>query len=69
MRLSAWRRSKLTVVSENEAARRLYRTLGFIEYGLERRALKQNGRYYDEVLMVKFLDQNLDQNTYGHLEK
>jgi ribosomal protein S18 acetylase RimI-like enzyme len=51
---------QLTVVSENEAARRLYRTLGFIEYGLEKRALKQNGRYYDEVLMVKFLDQNLD---------
>jgi ribosomal protein S18 acetylase RimI-like enzyme len=49
---------QLTVVSENEAARRLYRTLGFIEYGLEKRALKQNGRYYDEVLMVKFLDQN-----------
>jgi len=51
---------QLTVVSENEAARRLYRTLGFIEYGLEKRALKQNGRYYDEVLMVKFLDQNLN---------
>jgi len=48
----------LTVISENEAARRLYRALGFIEYGVEKRALKQNGRYYDEVLMVKFLDQN-----------
>jgi ribosomal protein S18 acetylase RimI-like enzyme len=46
---------QLTVVSENEGARRLYSTLGFVEYGLEKRALKQNGRYYDEVLMIKFL--------------
>jgi ribosomal protein S18 acetylase RimI-like enzyme len=50
---------QLTVVSENEGARRLYSTLGFVEYGLEKRALKQNGRYYDEVLMVRFL-QNLN---------
>jgi RimJ/RimL family protein N-acetyltransferase len=49
---------QLTVVSENEAARRLYGSLGFVEYGLEKRALKQDGRYYDEVLMVKFLRQN-----------
>jgi RimJ/RimL family protein N-acetyltransferase len=50
---------QLTVVSENEAARRLYSALGFVEYGYEARALKQDGRYYDEVLMVKFLDENL----------
>ena len=49
---------QLTVVSENEAARRLYNALGFVEYGLEKRALKQDGKYYDEVLMVKFLDQS-----------
>jgi RimJ/RimL family protein N-acetyltransferase len=49
---------QLSVVSENEAARRLYGSLGFAEYGLEKRALKQDGRYYDEVLMVKFLEQN-----------
>jgi RimJ/RimL family protein N-acetyltransferase len=48
---------QLTVVSENEAARRLYSALGFVEYGLEKRALKQDGRYYDEFLMVKFLDE------------
>jgi ribosomal protein S18 acetylase RimI-like enzyme len=46
---------QLTVVSENEGARQLYSALGFVEYGLEKRALKQNGRYYDEVLMIKFL--------------
>jgi len=50
---------QLTVVSENEGARRLYRALGFVEYGYEKRALKQGGRYYDEVLMVKFLDEGL----------
>ena len=27
--------------------------MGFVEYGYEKRALKQDGRYYDEVLMVK----------------
>jgi RimJ/RimL family protein N-acetyltransferase len=53
---------QLTVVSENEAARRLYRALGFVEYGYEKRALKQDGRYYDEVLMVKFLDESLTQS-------
>lgn len=43
---------QLDVVSENEAARRLYASLGFVEYGIERRALKQHGRYYDEILMA-----------------
>jgi RimJ/RimL family protein N-acetyltransferase len=46
---------QLDVVSENEAARRLYARLGFVEYGIERKALKQGGRYYDEVLMAKDL--------------
>ena len=38
---------QLTVVSENEAARRLYEAMGFVEYGYEKRALKLDGRYYD----------------------
>ncbi|MGA8023481.1 MAG: GNAT family N-acetyltransferase [Candidatus Acidiferrales bacterium] len=46
---------QLTVVSENQPARRLYASLGFIEYGIEHQALKQDGRYYDEVLMAKDL--------------
>jgi RimJ/RimL family protein N-acetyltransferase len=50
---------QLTVVSENGAARRLYDAMGFVEYGYEKRALKHDGRYYDEVLMVKFLDEGL----------
>ncbi len=44
---------QLTVVSGNEPARRLYAKLGFVEYGIERHALKQDGRYWDEILMAK----------------
>jgi ribosomal protein S18 acetylase RimI-like enzyme len=49
---------QLTVVRDNEQARRLYASLGFLEYGIEKNALKQNGRYYDEILMAKDLLQN-----------
>ena len=47
---------QLTVVRENEAAQRLYRSCGFVAYGHEVHALKQGGRYYDEVLMAVALD-------------
>jgi hypothetical protein len=43
---------QLTVVSGNESARQLYLHLGFVEYGIERHALKQGERYYDELLMA-----------------
>lgn len=43
---------QLTVVRENEAAQRLYRSFGFAVYGHEVHALKQNGRYHDELLMA-----------------
>jgi ribosomal protein S18 acetylase RimI-like enzyme len=46
---------QLSVVRDNEQARRLYARLGFLEYGVEKNALKQAGRYYDEVLMAKDL--------------
>jgi RimJ/RimL family protein N-acetyltransferase len=46
---------QLAVVTENEAARRLYVKAGFIEYGHQINALKHGGRYYDDILMVKFL--------------
>ena len=46
---------QLSVVSDNEQARRLYGRLGFLEYGIEKKALKHDGRYYDEVLMAKDL--------------
>ena len=47
---------QLAVVTENEAARRLYAKAGFIEYGHQINALKHAGRYYDDILMVKFLE-------------
>ena len=55
---------QLTVVSENESARRLYRAMGFVEYGYEKKALKHDGRYYDEVLMVNFLDTQQEKDTH-----
>jgi ribosomal protein S18 acetylase RimI-like enzyme len=47
---------QLSVVSDNQQALRLYARLGFLQYGIEKKALKQDGRYYDEVLMVKHLN-------------
>jgi len=44
---------QLCVITANDAARRLYLRHGFVEYGLEKNALKHNGRYYDDVLMAK----------------
>jgi ribosomal protein S18 acetylase RimI-like enzyme len=46
---------QLSVIAENEAARRLYAGSGFVEFGLEKKALKQGDRYYDEILMAKDL--------------
>jgi ribosomal protein S18 acetylase RimI-like enzyme len=43
---------QLSVVSDNEPARRLYARLGFVEYGLEKDSLKQGDTYYDEILMA-----------------
>ena len=46
---------QLTVVSANERALRFYRRMGFSAYGVEPRALKHRGAYFDEVLMARFL--------------
>lgn len=42
----------LGVMTENTAARRLYRSLGFEVYGLEPRSLRVGERYLDEEHMV-----------------
>lgn len=41
----------LTVVTANGAARELYRSLGFVSFGIEPKALKWQGLDYDEELM------------------
>ena len=43
---------QLTVVRDNERAKRLYAGLGFREFGMEWHSLKHDGRYYDEILMA-----------------
>ncbi len=48
----------ISVVAAQEAAVRLYRSLGFEPYGIERRALKVNGNYLDEEHMVLFLNRS-----------
>ncbi len=48
----------LTVVSANSSAKKLYKSLGFEVYGLERNALKFKGQYFDEDLMVLDLTSN-----------
>ena len=45
----------LAVVSENVAAKKLYKSVGFEVYGVERNALKFNNQYFDEDLMVLFI--------------
>jgi ribosomal protein S18 acetylase RimI-like enzyme len=47
----------LTVVTDNAAAVRLYQQLGFETYGTEPRSLMAGGRYFDEYLMVRKLDE------------
>ncbi|MDF2964516.1 MAG: hypothetical protein K0S39_6251 [Paenibacillus sp.] len=42
----------LTVVSTNLAAKKLYESVGFTAYGTERNAMKSNGYYLDDDLMV-----------------
>lgn len=44
-----------TVVTTGEAARQLYRHLGFQIYGLEPRGLKVADRYFDQELLVLLL--------------
>ena len=53
--LSSVEQIHLTVTSSNEPAKKLYASLGFEPYGVEKNALRIDGTYYDEELMVLFL--------------
>ena len=50
--LSGIRRINLTVVTQQEAAIDLYRSLGFRIYGTEPETFSRDGRFYDEHLMT-----------------
>jgi len=43
---------QLTVVSNNEPARKLYESVGFVQFGLEPKASKYGGQYCDEAHMA-----------------
>ena len=45
----------LTVFSNNERARHLYRRMGFVEFGTFPNGLKRNGQYVDEIYMYRRL--------------
>jgi ribosomal protein S18 acetylase RimI-like enzyme len=45
----------LAVTSSNISALKLYKRMGFVTYGIDPRALKLDGQYFDECLMVRLL--------------
>ena len=45
----------LTVADDNKPAIHLYKKFGFETYGIETQAMKDNGRYIDEILMKRFM--------------
>jgi ribosomal protein S18 acetylase RimI-like enzyme len=49
------RRIHLTVVTTQDAAIQLYKSLGFCIYGTEHEAFSNQGRFYDEYLMELLL--------------
>ncbi|GAB3955376.1 GNAT family N-acetyltransferase [Spirosoma harenae] len=46
----------LSVLAANERAKRQYQKLGFRSFSFEKNAIKDGDRYYDEELMVLFLN-------------
>jgi ribosomal protein S18 acetylase RimI-like enzyme len=44
---------RLSVVDGNDSAINLYKKLGFVEYGIEKKTIKYENKYYDLVLMDK----------------
>jgi RimJ/RimL family protein N-acetyltransferase len=54
-RIEDLRQIQLMVSSRNEAARRLYESLGFRKYGCEIDALNVGGVFHDADLMARFM--------------
>ena len=55
MRIAGPKRHVVFFTDKLEAATKFYERIGFVAYGLERRALKLPDRYVDEVLMTLWL--------------
>jgi RimJ/RimL family protein N-acetyltransferase len=49
---------QLFVTAGNAPAQRLYRRMGFVPYGTERRAIRIGDVFYDEELMAFDLDRS-----------
>lgn len=47
-------RLELDVYPDNEPARRLYRKMGFVEEGVQKKAVFRDGQYVDLVMMARF---------------
>ncbi len=56
------RRVNLTVVTQQEAAIRLYQSFGFRIYGTELETFSKDGQFYDEHLMTLELNADNDRN-------
>jgi RimJ/RimL family protein N-acetyltransferase len=54
-RLPGLEQIHLSVMTNNVGGRSLFTKLGFEPYGIERRAMKHRGRYFDEAHMVRWL--------------
>jgi RimJ/RimL family protein N-acetyltransferase len=57
------RRVNLTVVTQQEAAIRLYQSLGFSIYGTEQETFSRDRQFYDEYLMTLELNSENDRNA------
>jgi RimJ/RimL family protein N-acetyltransferase len=57
------RRVNLTVVTQQEAAIRLYQSFGFCIYGTEAETFSRDGQFYDEHLMTLKLNSGNDHNA------
>ena len=53
------RRLELTVMSQNERAHRLYRSMGYRDEGVNRQSLFVDGKWVDEIMMSKLLDEDV----------
>lgn len=52
-------RVTLSVGSEQEAAKKMYEKLGFVQYGLGRKEMKVNDKYYDMIQMELIFEDKL----------